>query len=214
MQDQFFKQAKAQGYVARSAFKLLEIHRKYRIISPGANCLDLGCSPGAWLQVACQALGPRHQGGLVLGVDITGTAIPKRYCDDRVKVLQADARELNAQKLSGYCKGFHVVLSDMCHATMGSAAADAARSLELATCAATLAVGDVAQPPTSQGLLQAKGHLVVKLLQGAGTQEFTSDLKQHFRKVLHVFPEASRQESREIFIVGLGRTMPRLATHD
>jgi 23S rRNA U2552 (ribose-2'-O)-methylase RlmE/FtsJ len=58
------------GYVARSAFKLLEIQEKHKIIPPGGRVLDLGCHPGAWLQVACQSLGPPKRGGLVIGVDI------------------------------------------------------------------------------------------------------------------------------------------------
>lgn len=51
LEDTFFKQAKAKGYVARSAFKLLEIQQKHKVIPPGGQVLDLGCHPGAWLQV-------------------------------------------------------------------------------------------------------------------------------------------------------------------
>jgi 23S rRNA U2552 (ribose-2'-O)-methylase RlmE/FtsJ len=80
--------------VARSAFKLQEIQQKHKLIRPGGNVLDLGCHPGAWLQVACQALGPRGKGGLVLGVDIQATTAPPRYCDDRVQIVQSDARDL------------------------------------------------------------------------------------------------------------------------
>lgn len=64
--------------------------------------LDLGCVPGAWLQVACQQLGPRDRGGLVLGVDIQEVAIPQKFCDDRVCVLQADARLLTPDVFSQY----------------------------------------------------------------------------------------------------------------
>lgn len=65
-----FCELQAAGYVARSAYKLLEIQEKHRIIPRGGLVLDLGCHPGAWLQVACQAIGPRSAGGAVLGIDI------------------------------------------------------------------------------------------------------------------------------------------------
>jgi 23S rRNA U2552 (ribose-2'-O)-methylase RlmE/FtsJ len=50
--------------------QLLEIQNKHRIIRPGGSVLDLGCAPGAFLQVACQFLGPIEKGGAVVGVDV------------------------------------------------------------------------------------------------------------------------------------------------
>lgn len=47
-----------------------QIQKKHKVVRPGGRVLDLGCVPGAWLQVACQNLGPRDRGGLVLGIDI------------------------------------------------------------------------------------------------------------------------------------------------
>lgn len=67
--------------------------------------LDLGCVPGAWLQVACQQIGPRDRGGLVLGVDLQEPSVPPRHCDDRVRVLQADARLLAPQQLEEHAPG-------------------------------------------------------------------------------------------------------------
>lgn len=93
----------SEGYVARSAFKLLEIQQKHKLIPPGGNVLDLGCHPGAWLQVACQSIGPKGKGGLVLGVDIQATLPPPRYTDDRVHIVQADARTLGPEFWSRYC---------------------------------------------------------------------------------------------------------------
>jgi 23S rRNA U2552 (ribose-2'-O)-methylase RlmE/FtsJ len=50
--------------------QLIQIQKQHKIITPGAAVLDLGCAPGAWLQVACQNLGPLEKGGLVVGVDV------------------------------------------------------------------------------------------------------------------------------------------------
>ncbi|KAL3148367.1 hypothetical protein ABBQ38_013824 [Trebouxia sp. C0009 RCD-2024] len=245
LNDKFFKQAKSEGYLARSAFKLQELQQKHKLIAHGSRVLDLGCSPGAWLQVACKCLGPKSRGGHVLGIDIQDVVLPKEHCDDRVEILQADARTLDIHELYAKYEGFHVVLSDMCHSTMGSSSADVLRSLDLASCAAELAVGsleatsmqqlpkvynpmpeasqdspheaqqqpdqqpegpkDRANMDGSQGVLLPKGHLVMKLLQGAGSQEFAQQLRQHFNKVAWARPAATRSESREVYLLGLGR---------
>lgn len=68
--DFFYREAQRLGYVARSAFKLLQMQEKYKLITPGSSVLDLGCAPGAWLQVACQSLGPLKKGGTVVGIDL------------------------------------------------------------------------------------------------------------------------------------------------
>lgn len=68
--DFFYREAQRLGYLARSAFKLLQMQKQYKLIKPGASVLDLGCAPGAWLQVACQSLGPLKSGGVVVGIDL------------------------------------------------------------------------------------------------------------------------------------------------
>jgi 23S rRNA (uridine2552-2'-O)-methyltransferase len=240
--DPAFRQAKTEGYVARSAYKLLEIQQKHKLIPLGGSVLDLGCHPGAWLQVACQSLGPPSKGGIVVGVDLQATSSPGRFCDDRVKIVQADARALRAEFWRQYCpKGFHVVLSDMCHFTHGNTVVDAYKSLELARTAFEIAISadgpfqlqveeigesqgndidnfndhtsDVligASASSSQhthggGVLRSGGSLVMKLLQGPGTQEFAAELRPHFTKVAWHRPKATRSESKEVFLLGLKR---------
>jgi 23S rRNA (uridine2552-2'-O)-methyltransferase len=62
--------------------------------------LDLGCCPGSWLQVACQALGPPQQGGQVIGLDVQDCQLPERHIDDaRVRLLRADVRTVTAAAL-------------------------------------------------------------------------------------------------------------------
>jgi hypothetical protein len=62
------------------------------VATPGAKVLDLGCVPGAWLQVACQQLGPRDRGGLVLGVDLQEVKVPARWVGGRAVRARARAR--------------------------------------------------------------------------------------------------------------------------
>ncbi len=216
----------SDGYVSRAAFKLLEIQQKHKIIPPGGKILDLGCHPGAWLQVACQSLGPRAKGGLILGVDIQATQAPPRYCDDRVRIFQADARTLGQEFWQSQCpNGFDVVLSDMCHFTHGNTVTDAYKSLDLARIAYEIAAmhagasygggvenieneGNTENSPATssiagRGVLKPGGSLVMKLLQGPGTQEFAQELRTYFNKVAWHRPKATRSESKEVFLLGL-----------
>ncbi|KAK9863447.1 hypothetical protein WJX84_004307 [Apatococcus fuscideae] len=221
-QDHVGLLAKAQGYVARSALKLLQLQDKHRIIQQGDRILDLGCSPGAWLQVACKLLGDAKNGGRVMGIDIKETALPLSGCDERVEAIKADVRDLTAEDLDFLCPGgFEVVLSDMCHNTTGNAMLDGARSLELGQMAAEVALGrelnddrtDVtssgslshAEQQVPAGCLRQHGNLVIKLLQGSGSELFAKQLQPHFKKVAWMQPEASRRASREMYLLGLRR---------
>ena len=208
----------SEGYVARSAFKLLEIQQKHKLIQQGNHVLDLGCHPGAWMQVACQSLGPKKKGGLVVGVDIQQTSVPQRYCDERVKIIHGDAREVDQETWRSLSpRGFDVVLSDMCHFTHGNVVADAYKSLELAKtacdiatrphteCDKQLSTDRASDEDVIEALLKPGGHLVMKILQGPGTEEFAKELRGYFEKVSHHRPKATRSESKEVFLIGLRR---------
>ncbi|XP_058207101.1 uncharacterized protein LOC131320416 isoform X2 [Rhododendron vialii] len=92
--DFFYREAQRLGYVARSAFKLFQMQKQYKLIKPGSSVLDLGCAPGAWLQVACQSLGPLKTGGVVVGIDLKKVKVPSLYCDARVQTVCADVMNL------------------------------------------------------------------------------------------------------------------------
>ncbi|KAL4421639.1 hypothetical protein ABPG75_010930 [Micractinium tetrahymenae] len=128
----------------------------------------------------------------------------------------ADARELGPEFWAEHCpSGFDVVLSDMCHFTLGNSVADAYKSLELARTAWTIAAGgelagEQADPNLpwggpGRGVLKPGGSLVMKLLQGSGTQEFAAELRRDFAKVAWHRPKATRSESKEVFLLGLKR---------
>ncbi|KAK9845301.1 hypothetical protein WJX81_002824 [Elliptochloris bilobata] len=155
LQDLFFHRAKAQGYLARAAYKLLEIQERYKVVPEGGRVLVLGCAPGGWLQVACQLLGPLPRGGVVLGLDIQECPVPRRHCDARVATLQADTRP-------------ETPVGKKAH-TRGAAAepALATRAVELRSvssgAADTEAAGDAG---AWQGVLRPGGSLVIKVLEG------------------------------------------------
>ncbi|KAK1321898.1 hypothetical protein QJS10_CPA03g01658 [Acorus calamus] len=184
--DFFYREALRLGYVARSAFKLLQMQKQYRLIRPGDSVLDLGCAPGAWLQVACQGLGPFQNGGSVVGIDMKKVRVPSVHCDSRVQTVCVDVMRLlsdQARALSPQEKGFSVVLSDMCPAVSGTTTKDAALSCVLGMRALSLSVGRAVNvheeiPLVSSdseingdGILHQGGNLVIKFLESEDIQD-------------------------------------------
>lgn len=130
-------------------------------------------------------------------------------CDERVTIVQADATLLPPEFWQEQAPdGYDAVLSDMCHFTLGNSMADAYKSLELARTAWAIATGGEAAYPNatlSRGVLRPGGTLLMKLLQGPGTQEFAAELRRDFAKVAWHRPKATRSESKEVFLLGLKR---------
>ena len=93
IKDHYFHKAKKEGYAARSVYKIEEIDKKYRIIRTGNKVLDLGCSPGSWLQYASRKVG---NSGQVLGVDLQPVKIS---LPSHVKVIKADIFEVTDEDL-------------------------------------------------------------------------------------------------------------------
>ncbi|XP_050250518.1 uncharacterized protein LOC126697528 isoform X1 [Quercus robur] len=223
--DFFYREAQRLGYVARSAFKLLQMQKQYKLIKPGSSVLDLGCAPGAWLQVACQSLGPLKTGGVVVGIDLKKVKVPPRHCDARVKTVCADVMKLpkhQVRALSPQQKGFSVILSDMCPLVSGITTRDAALSVELGMQALDLAVGRAtlhtlddnvqkekemdgsASDLENEGVLLTGGHLVIKLLESEDVKEISQICKPLFRKASWLRPKATRSSSREIYLICQG----------
>ncbi|KAL5569063.1 hypothetical protein UlMin_025638 [Ulmus minor] len=227
--DFFYREAQRLGYVARSAFKLLQIQKQYKLITPGSSVLDLGCAPGAWLQVACQSLGNLKNGGVVVGIDLKKVKVPQLYCDARVKTVCADVLKLPRTQLREFSpqKGFSVILSDMCPPVSGIRDKDSAISVELGMRALDIAVGGAAlahacnsipgedklelsvvsssnDNKDNGGVLQKGGHLVIKLLESEDMREFSQICKPLFRKSSLLRPKATRSSSREIYLICQG----------
>lgn len=191
LQDKYFKQAKEEGYLARSAYKLKELQERFRIIRPGDRVLDLGCAPGAWLQVACEIVGPD---GMVVGLDLT--PVDHRLVPDAYSLV-GDANEVDAATLMGESgKPFDVVLSDMAPNTTGHG--DDLRSSHLCHRVLELA-GQVLRPG---------GNLAMKILEGAMYNEVLGRTKGMFPDARGFKPRSSREVSREMYIVGT-RHRPR-----
>ena len=182
--DPYVKEAQRLGYRSRSAFKLIELFRR------GMSVVDLGAAPGSWCQVLRERLGPQAK---ILAVDILPmTPLPG------VTFVQADFSSdegLAAVQAALGAARVDLVLSDMAPNLSGIDSVDQARSVHLAELALEFA----------STALQPGGDFVVKLFQGAGLAEFQRAVAEHFVKVYVRKPKASRDRSREIFIVAKGR---------
>lgn len=184
--DRYTREAKEQGYAARSVFKLREIQQRLRILKPGQRIVDLGCSPGSWLTYSAEVTGPS---GSVLGVDIEAPAVSVGTVLVK-SVLEVEAEEITAA-LGGAAD---VVLSDMAPRTTGDPTGDHFAQIELASAALRLAAA----------VLSPGGHFVCKVFDGEDAPAFAASVRAHFREVKRIRPDAVRQNSREFFLVGLG----------
>jgi 23S rRNA (uridine2552-2'-O)-methyltransferase len=185
-QDRFFRQAKQDGYRARSAYKLLEIDARFRLFRPGITVLDLGAAPGSWSQVVA-AHAPKCK---IVAVDLLAMeSLPG------VEIIRGDMTkpECLAQIQAALPGGAHLVLCDAAPNTSGIALVDHAGSIRLGVAALRLA----------QQFLKEGGAFVVKIFQGEDLQKFVKLTKQYFQTVQIFRPEASRKESTEHYVVCL-----------
>ena len=187
--DPYVKQAQLDGYRSRSAYKLIELNEKDRLIRPGMKVLDLGSAPGGWSQVVGKLVGSK---GRVLATDI----LPMGSLAN-VDFIQGDFNDeaIVTQILEWLGDGkFDLIVSDIAPNITGIDSADQASSmyfLELAL-------------DTVRKTLKPGATFVAKMFQGAGSDEYLKDLRKSFEKVLIRKPAASRKESREVYIVAKG----------
>ena len=186
IKDHYFHKAKKDGYAARSVYKIEEIDKKYRIIRTGNKVLDLGCSPGSWLQYASRKVGNTGQ---VLGVDLQPVKIS---LPPHVKVIQADIFEITNEDLKIKEGQADVIMSDMAPKTSGISSTDGHRSFELNKKVLYLA----------NDILCSEGSLLLKAFQGKFFDELRYEFKKMFVDVKFCKPKSSRSESVEIFILG------------
>ncbi|GAB4170010.1 MAG: 23S rRNA (uridine(2552)-2'-O)-methyltransferase RlmE [Wenzhouxiangellaceae bacterium] len=188
--DPFVKRARAEGYRARAAYKLIELDQREALLRPGQRVVDLGAAPGSWSQVAIRRVGPS---GRVVALDV----LPMEPIAG-VEFIQGDFRDAGVLEQLEKVVGQRVdlVLSDMAPNISGISAADQARSMDLAELALDFAVH----------WLEAGGRFVVKLFQGEGFDAFVRTARSSLDQVRLRKPEASRDQSREMYLIGtMGR---------
>jgi 23S rRNA (uridine2552-2'-O)-methyltransferase len=187
--DHYVKMAQKDGYRSRASYKLLEIQEKDRLIRPGMTVIDLGAAPGGWSQVTSRLIG--GQGRLIASDILEMDSIPD------VTFIQGDFTEdaVLAQILEAVGNTqVDLVISDMAPNMSGLAAVDMPRAMFLCELALDLA-GRVLRPG---------GDFLVKVFQGDGFDEFHKSVRKVFDKVQMRKPAASRDRSREQYLLGRG----------
>ena len=181
--DQFFKKSKTLGYRSRSAFKLIELNKKYKFIKKNTKLLDIGAYPGGWSQVSSKIITV----GKILSLDTKKMDQLKN-----VSFLQCDFLEENTKEkiLKFFREKLDVVISDMAADTTGNKSLDCIRTNQL--CA------DVIE--FSSKILKSNGVLVSKLFMGEDFLEVKKLAKSRFKRVEFFKPEASRNESKETYL--------------
>ena len=189
LSDPYVRKAGAQGYRARSAFKLLEIVKRDGLARPGDCVVDLGAAPGSWSQVLAERVG---KSGRVIAVDMLDVAaIPG------VTVIRGDFREeavLRRLEEALEERKIDLVVSDLAPNISGVRVTDQARSIHLCELALDFA----------KTHLNPRGALLVKAFQGAGYPEFLAQMRRVFVSVASRKPGASRGESKEMYLLGRG----------
>lgn len=187
--DPFVKLAQKEGYRSRAAYKLLGLDERDHLFKPGMIVVDLGAAPGGWCQVAVSRVGEK---GRVVGIDL----LPVEPVPGAT-LIQADfASDEGLAEVEAALDGHRVdlVLSDMAPNLSGVKDADQAKHYMLADLALDFAVQ----------WLKPEGVFVVKVFHGPDFDDFVRRARQAFRQVNVRKPEASRDESRENFLVAKG----------
>ncbi|GAA6043893.1 hypothetical protein JCM8097_004291 [Rhodosporidiobolus ruineniae] len=218
------------SFVARSAFKLLELHQTWhgeaKILRPGMTVVDLGAAPGGWIQAAFEVLQGR---ATVVGVDL----LPLQRGIDELDgvhfvrgdfldpVTQAKVRRALREAKKGEEKpAVDLVLSDMMGSMSGSGLRDAQLSLDLSEAALAFAVQHLSPySPTSPSSISSPSpaspartrtpavppvQLIIKHFTSQFSPDFRRELQRRFALVKWIKPPSSRGESREGFFVCAG----------
>ena len=192
LNDPYVTEAKRQGYRSRAAFKLIEIDDKNHLLKPGKTVIDLGAAPGGWCQVAAERVKSVKGKGTVIAADLKEIEpIPG------VEFMALDISDPEAdEKIKAALDGakVDVVLSDMAAAAMGHKPTDHIRVVMLAEAALDLA----------EDVLDPGGAFLAKVLQGGASHDLLQRLRLGFAKVSHVKPKASRSDSAEVYVLGMG----------
>lgn len=187
LNDPYVRQAKAEGYRSRAAYKLIELDEKFGLLKNANRVVDLGIAPGGWSQVVRK----KRPKAAVVGIDLLEVEPI-----DGVTIFQMDfmADEAPAALESALDGRPDFVMSDMAANTVGHKQTDHLRTMGLVETAADFAIET----------LEEGGTFLAKVLAGGTDTDLLALLKKHFKTVKHAKPPASRKGSSEWYVVAQG----------
>ena len=189
--DFYTQRAHKEGYPARSVYKLEEINSTSRLIKPGDTVLDVGAAPGSWTLYTHRVL--LKERGKIVSVDLNPLSLDPIPPTVTALVGDAFSKEIRARLVE---EGpYDAIISDAAPMTTGNRIVDTSRSEYLAEQVVMLA----------EEQLKTHGNMVIKIFQGGGEQEVLKKMRTIFAKAKAFKPKASRDDSFEIFLIGLDR---------
>lgn len=188
LNDPYVAAARQEGYRSRAAYKLIEMNEKFGFLKGARRVVDLGAAPGGWTQVVTETGG---RGTAVVGIDLLEVEPVQGAIMIQMDFLDADAEARLLAELDGPAD---LVLSDMAAVTTGHKQTDHLRTMALCETALDFA----------KKVLRPGGHFVAKVLRGGTEGTLLDDMKKRFETVKHMKPPASRAESTEMYVIGLG----------
>jgi 23S rRNA (uridine2552-2'-O)-methyltransferase len=190
LNDPYVARAQAEGYRARSAYKLMELDDRYHLLAPGRRVIDLGAAPGGWAQVAVERTHATAERPVV-AIDYLDMEPLPAVVVLKKDFLDEDAPEAIKAALGGRAD---LVMSDMAAPTTGHRQTDHLRTIALCEAAADFAAT----------VLRPGGDFIAKVFQGGAEGELLARLKRDFTSVHHAKPPASRSQSVELYLVAKG----------
>ena len=187
LNDPYVKQAKADGYRSRAAYKLIELDEKFGLLNGVTRVVDLGIAPGGWSQVVRKLKPKAH----VVGIDLLEVEPIEGVTILQMDFMADDAPRALEEALGGKAE---LVLSDMAANTVGHKQTDHLRTMGLVEAGAWFAIENLAPG----------GTYLAKVLAGGTDTDLLTLLKQHFRTVKHAKPPASRKDSSEWYVIAQG----------
>ena len=182
--DIYVRQSKVDGYRARSAYKLLEIDKKFKIFRNEIHIIDLGAAPGSWSQYASKVV----KNGKIISVDLKKMERINNTIQIKGDFTDPEIQNLIKNKLA---KKPDVVMSDMAVNTTGIKNLDAIQTGELCKEAMLF----------TKDIVSSNGSFISKIFMGSSFNEIVALSKKYFKQVKVFKPESSRKESKESFII-------------
>ena len=179
--ERFNKLSKKDGYRSRAAYKLKQINKSHNLIKQNQNILDIGCAPGSWIQVVKELTKGKAS---ITGIDILSMAKI-----EGINFLQKDLLEVNVDDLNDH---FDLVLSDIAPNISGISITDSENMIELLNIEIYLI----------NKYLVKGGSFLAKCFQGSSFDYLKEFMKENFKEVVRIKPEASRTSSKECYLLG------------